>query len=77
MSATDAEIVDAARRYAAAVVAHEGAGAGRIALEALLEREAAEHDLIVAVGMPCPYCDPLELCPGARHFATVLDMPPL
>jgi hypothetical protein len=59
---SERQIVEAARRYARAVVEHSNAD--RPALELLLEREAAEHDLIVAAGECCPYCDEDSGCPG-------------
>jgi hypothetical protein len=72
---------DAARRYARAVVVQADAN-GRAALELLLEREAAEHDLLVAAGERCPFCDEGDEdgggCPGAiiggRHVEDTLPL---
>jgi hypothetical protein len=74
---TDAALAAAARRYARAVVAHDAAN-GRTALELLLEREAAEHDLILAAGERCPYCSAGD-CPGPilGQSRVVVDTPAL
>lgn len=65
---------DAARRYAAAVVAHHSSN-GRTALECLLEREASEHELLVLAGFPCPYCEG-DSCPGpsTRRISDTLPL---
>jgi hypothetical protein len=66
----------AAIRYARAVTAHNGAN-GRTALELLLEREAAEHDLLVLAGEVCPYCSDGD-CPGTiSGQSAAVDTAPL
>jgi hypothetical protein len=71
---SDATIVDAARRFAEAYVVV--ADLPRDATHAAAELESACHDLIVACGLPCPYCEP-GTCPAGRTDVRVGDTPPL